>query len=162
MRKHIAVAVALIGTALTSLAQSSANLTLTGKVEDNTSIAVVAQAGYSALPIEAGCVDQTVANVTEKSNSRTGYHVTLSSLNAGTGSQAFLKGASAGNTDTVNYAIKYQGVSVTLSSGAARVTTATARTAQAGVTKTLAVTVPASWVNTDTYNDTLTLTIAAD
>lgn len=162
MKMHIAIAVALIGTALTSLAQSSANLTIRGTVANNTSIAVAEQAGYNALPIEAGCVDQTVANVTEKSNSRTGYAVVLSSLNAGTGSQAFLKGVTAGNTDTVNYSIKYQGVSVSLSSGEAEVTTATARTPQAGVTKTLAVTVPASWVNTDTYSDTLTLTIAAN
>lgn len=161
MKMHIAVAVALIATALTGLAQSSANLTISGTVANNTTIAAAAQAGYNALPIAAGCVDQVVANVTERSNNRAGYQVTLASANAGTGTQASLNGTS-GNSDVVNYTMSYNGTAVTLSSGSAQVTNATGRTPGAGVVKTLAVTIPASWVNTDTYSDTLTLTIAAN
>jgi hypothetical protein len=105
-------------------------------------------------------VDQVVANATEKSNDKIGYTVTLNSLNAGSTAQAFLKGA-AGNTDTVNYSMKYNGTAVTLASGSAVVTSSAVKTVSAGVVKALSVTIPASWVNTDTYSDTLTLTITA-
>ncbi|HEY9172061.1 MAG TPA: hypothetical protein VI136_07255 [Verrucomicrobiae bacterium] len=162
MKKYIVVAVTLAATALTGWAQSSANLTLSGTVANNTTIAVVPQAGHNALPVGTGCTDQLVANVTEKSNNRLGYKVTLTSANAGSTSQATLKGAEGSNNDVVNYSMKYGGTEVTLSSGSAQVTTSSARTAQAGVVKALTVTIPESWVNTDTYSDTLTLTIAVN
>jgi hypothetical protein len=160
MKKPIAVAVAVIATALTSLAQSSANLTISGTVANNTTIAVASQPGYNSLNIEAGETDKLVAIVTEKSNKRNGYTVTLQSQNAGTSAQAFLKGT-GGNTDQADYTLKYNSMAVTLVSGAATITDANARTSSAGVDKNLTVTIPAAWLNTDTYSDTLTLTIAA-
>ena len=86
--------------------------------------------------------------------------MTLNSLNAGSTAQAVLNGT-AGNTDTVNYTMKYDGTAVTLASGSAVVTSSAVRTPGAGLVKGLSVTIPAVWVNTDTYSDTLTLTIAA-
>lgn len=161
MKKYIALTVALTLTTLAVHAQTSGNITIAGTVANETTITVASQAGYNSLLIAAGTVDQLVANVTEKSNDRIGYTVTLNSLNAGSTAQAFLGGAAVGNTDTVNYTLKYNGTAVTLVSGSAVVTTSATRTPQAGVVKGLAVTIPATWVNTDTYSDTLTLTIAA-
>lgn len=160
MKRYIALTVALMTTTIAGLAQTSGNITIAGTVANVTTITVASQAGYNTLPIAAGCVDQLVANATERSNDKLGYTVTLNSLNAGTTAQAFLKGA-VGNTDTVNYTMKYNGTAVTLASGSAVVTSSAARTPVAGLVKALSVTIPASWVNTDTYSDTLTLTIAA-
>jgi hypothetical protein len=161
MKKRIAVAVAVIATTMAGLAQTSGNLTISGTVANQTTIAIAPQAGYNNLDIASGTTDQVVAQVTERSNSRNGYTVTLTSANAGTGSQASLNGT-AGNSDVVNYSMEYDGVGVTLSGGSAQVTNASGRTPQAGVVKALSVTFAASWVNTDTYSDTLTLTIAAN
>jgi len=160
MKLHIAVAVALAATVLTSLAQSSGNITISGTVANNTSITVTPTAGYNSLDIAAGETDKDVAAVNERSNKRDGYTVELQSANAGAGTQAYL-GGTGGNTDVVNYSMKYNGVAVTLSGGKATVTNVAARTPGAGVDKNLSVTLAAAWVNTDTYSDTLTLTIAA-
>lgn len=159
MKHRIAIAVVLAAGLLTSLAQSSGNITISGTVANNTRITITPQSGYNDLNLANGETDKVVAVVNERSNKREGYTVTLQSANA-TGSQAFLKG-SPGNEDVVNYSIKYNGSPVTLSSGSATVTDADSRTPGAGVDKSLAVTIAPQWVNTDTYSDTLTLTIAA-
>lgn len=99
----------------------------------------------------------------EKTNWPNGYTVSLRSLNAGTGTQAFLKGAVAQTTDVVNYTMKYNNVAVVLAAGIGQVTSAAARTGPAGVDKTLTVTFAANpWIATDTYSDTLTVTIATN
>lgn len=161
MKMHIAAAGALLAMALTGLADTTANLTISGSVADRTAIAAAPQGRYNTLPIEAGCTDEVVAQVTETSNNRAGYTVTLSSANAGSGTQATLNGTGA-NTDTVGYSMKYAGATVSLSGGAAVVTTSSSRTPRAGTVKSLAVTIPQSWVTQDTYSDTLTLTIKAN
>jgi hypothetical protein len=160
MKMHIAVALALLATTLTGLAALSGNITIGGTVANNTSITVASQAGYDTLDIANGVSGQLVAIATEKSNDKNGYTVTLTTANAPTGTSAFLKGT-AGNTDTAPYTMTYNNVAVTLVAGSAVVTTASAKTPLAGVTKNLNVTIPAVWVNADTYSDTITLTIAA-
>jgi hypothetical protein len=160
MKMHIAVAVALLATSLTGAAQLSGNITISGTVANSTSITVASQAGYNTLNIAGGATAQLVAIATEKSNDKLGYTVTLNTANAPTGTAAFLKGPT-GNADQVPYTMTYNGVAVTLVAGSAVVTSANARTPSAGVTKNLNVTIPAVWVNADTYSDTITLTIAA-
>ncbi len=160
MKMHIAVAVALVATALTSLAQTSGNITISGTVANNTRITVASQSGYDSLNIAGGESGKLVAIVNERSNARLGYTVTLRSLNAGTGARAFLKG-STGNTEEVDYTMTYGGSGVTLGSGVATVTDANAKTTGAGVDKNLVVAIVATYVNADTYTDTLTLTIAS-
>ena len=90
-----------------------------------------------------------------------GYKVTLRSANAfaAAGAQAYLKGASAGNSDTVNYTIKYNGSAVSLVAGDAVVTSAITRTTGSGVSKNLLVTLSGAFNVADTYSDTLTLTL---
>ncbi len=160
MKTKIAIAVALVASALTGLTQSSGNITISGTVANSTSITVASQTGYNSLNIASGVTAQTVAIATEKSNDKNGYTVTLTTANAPTGTAAFLKGAT-GNADTVPYTMTYNNVAVTLVAGSAVVTSASARTPSTGVAKNLNVTIPAVWVNTDTYSDTITLTVAA-
>ena len=121
---------------------------------------VAAQSGYNALDLVNGETLKVVGIATETSNDKLGYSVTLKSANAGTGTQAFLKGALTGNSDTVNYSITYGGTLVALSSGSATVTTATGRTDKTGIDKNVAITFSGGWYAADTYSDTLTLTIA--
>jgi len=116
MKLHIAVAVALAATVLTSLGASSGNITISGTVANNTSITVTPAADYNNLDIAAGETDKVVAVANERSNKRDGYTVELQSANAGTGTQAYL-GGTGGNTDVVNYSMKYNGFPVTLSGG---------------------------------------------
>ncbi len=162
MKLHIAAAGALLAMALTSSAQSSGSITISGTVANRTSIAVAQQGLHNNLPIEAGCTDEKVADVTETSNNRAGYTVTLRSANAGTGNQAFLKGATSENTDTANYTMEYGGTTVSLVGGVATVTSSTTRTPKEGTVKGLTVTMDAAWITEDTYRDTLTLTIKAN
>jgi hypothetical protein len=160
MKMHIAVAVALVATTLAGLAATSGTITISGTVLNDTSITVASQSGYNTLDIAGGVTAQLVAIATEKSNDKNGYTVTLTTANAPTGTSAVLKGA-AGNTDTAPYTMTYNGVAVNLVAGSATVTTASAKTPSAGVTKNLNVSIPAVWVNADNYSDTITLTIAA-
>lgn len=161
MKKQIVILCGLLTLATASFAQSSATLTISGSVAAVNTITVAPQAGYNALDLINGATDKLVGIATEKSNDVLGYHVTLASANAGTGSQAYLKGT-GGNTDVVNYSVKYNGTAVTLSGGSATVTSATGRTASSGVTKNIAVTFAGSWLAADTYSDTITLTIAGN
>lgn len=156
------IALALIATGLTSLAATTGSIIPSGTVATSTSITVTSHAGYNTLDIATGFTDTVIASVNEKCNKKNGYTVTLQSANAGSTAQANLSGT-GDNTDTVNYSMKYGGTAVTLSSGSATVTSATAKTNGSGVDKDLSVTISSGiWVNTDTYSDTLTLTIAAN
>ncbi len=154
------IALALIATGLTSLAATTGSITPSGTVAVSTSITVTSQTGFNTLDIASGVTDTVIAIVNEKCNKKTGYTVTLESENA-VGAQAKLNGT-GDNTDTVNYSMEYDGAAVTLSGGEATVTSATAKTGGSGVNKNLSVTISSTWVNADTYSDTLTLTIAAN
>ena len=160
MKTKIAIAIAMMASVLTGLAQASGNITISGTVANSTGITVVSQTGYNSLNIAGGVSGQTVAIATETSNDKNGYTVKLTTANAPTGTAAFLKGVT-GNADQVPYTMTYNGVAVTLIAGSATVTSASARTPSTGLAKNLNVTIPAVWVNADTYNDTITLTVAA-
>jgi len=161
MKKYIAITAALFTLGTAGFAQASATLTISGTVAAINTITIASQTGYNSLNIVSGETDKLVGIATETSNDVLGYKVTLSSANAGSTAQAFLAGT-GGNTDTVNYSIKYGGTAVTLASGSAIVTTAAARTASTGVAKNITVTLAGSWRAADTYSDTLTLTIAGN
>jgi len=162
MKKYIVLAIAMTGFAISGFAQASAPLTISGSVAQSTTISIAAQPGYNALDLVNGATAKLVGIATEKSNDKQGYTVTVSSLNAGATSQAFLKGAIVGNTDVVNYSIQYNGGGVTLANGSATVTIASGRTPGSGVAKNLAVTFAGAWLTADTYSDTLTLTITGN
>jgi glycine betaine/choline ABC-type transport system substrate-binding protein len=162
MKKYLAIACSILTLALASSAQSSSTLVISGTVAPINTVTIASQSGYNSLALASGATAQVVGIATETSNDKLGYKVTLSSANAGSTAQAFLKGAITGNTDTLNYSILYNGTAVTLASGSATVTSATGRTVAAGVTKNIAVTFTGTWLTADTYSDTLTLTVAAN
>ena len=162
MKKYIAISSVLIAMASAGFAQASATLTISGTVAPINTITIASQTGYNALDLVNNASAKVVGIATETSNDKLGYKVTLSSLNAGTTAQAFLKGAISGNADIMNYSISYGGTAVTLASGSAVVTSVAARTGAAGVNKNVAVTFTGAWLTADTYSDTLTLTIAGN
>lgn len=162
MKKYISLTLILLGAATAGLAQTAnGTLTIQGTVASTASINVAPLSGYNTLDIANGVSGQNVANITEKTNDKNGYTVTMTSLNAGgSGNSLFLADTAGGTgTDTVPYSLAYNGVAVTFASGSATLTSTTSRTPQAGVVKALAVTIASSWVNSATYADTLTFTI---
>jgi hypothetical protein len=161
MKKQIALTLVVLSMASGALAATSGTLTIQGTVASTVSIVVTPVAGYNTLDIEAGLTDQHVADITEKCNNKTGYTVTMTSLNAGGSGNSLFLADSAGAADTVPYTLSYNSTAVTFNSGSATLTSANAKTAKDGVVKPLAATIAASWVNAATYADTLTFTIAS-
>ncbi|KGE70958.1 hypothetical protein [Spirochaeta lutea] len=144
-----------------AFAQTTGNLLLQGTVPGILEITVTAEDGADNLDLLTAVDNLAVATVVERSNKRAGYTVTLSSANA-SGSQAYFAG-SAGNTDTLDYTISYGGEPVTLSSGTALISDISTKTSASGDAKTLAISYDGTGVflAEDTYQDTLTLDIAA-
>ena len=149
-----------------SFAATQAAFVLQGSIGGDASLTVTPQSGYNALDLTVDqSADLLIAIVNEQSNYPHGYTVTLASTMAetrGGGTQAMLVGG-LGNSDTLDYFIKYGGVSVILSEGSALVTEDKHKTHKGGVNKNLTITYAASGKNlsADTYSDTLTLTVAA-
>ena len=159
--------IAAAGWCWSAVAQTSATLQIGGVVLGVSRIVVDPQAGHDSLSLAQGVNSAVVANVTEQSNSATGYDVKLTSLNAQTlgTSTPVLKGA-AGATNAIAYSLSYgapgREASVSLDTqGSASVTQATAKTPAAGAAKNIKVTVPQGAYSPDTYSDTLILTIAS-
>lgn len=168
IRKSVIVSIiglaAMLGTIATASAQTTGSITLTGTVSQILQITVTPAPGYDTLDLTTSQTDLLVATVTEKSNNQAGYTVTVESQNAAAlgSSTAFFKGSDAGNGDTLNYGMSYNGAAVSLdASGAAVVSDVAGTTAQTGVDKQLAITYTGAFLNADTYSDTLTFTIAA-
>ncbi len=161
MKNQIAIIAALIVTAVACRAATQGSIVISGTVPEVTDITVSSEAGYNTLPLVAGATDQKVATVREKTNIPRGYTITLKSQNAGASGQAVLKPSVGANSDSVNYAMTYGGVGVTLSGGESVVTNVSGRTGANGVDKDLKVTFSSNpWIAADSYSDTITLTIA--
>jgi hypothetical protein len=139
-------------------AATNASIVVSGTVPDLTSITVSTASDIQNLDLSADISGKSIATVTERSNRRTGYTVTLQSANGGA-----LVGVDPLNADTVPYTLTYGGSPVTFSSGTATVTDASSKTTGTGTSKNLAISVAGATLfpNSDTYSDTLTFTIAA-
>jgi hypothetical protein len=140
----------------TTMAATSGVLLLQGQVAKKLSIDVTAASAASALNLEVTQSDLAVASVNEKSNSNTGYKVTITSANAG-------KLLRAGGSEVFAYTMKYGGSAVALSGSGTTISTASA--ASVNVNKSLAISytgVPAESMVEGTYSDTLTLNIASN
>ncbi len=163
MKKQITLIIALFATATAGFAQSSsATVIISGSVAPVAAITATAAPALTDTELNSGVVDKQMSVVNEKSNRHVGYWVALKSANAAaaSSSQARMNGISAGNTDVINYSIKYNGVAVTLGiTGQATVTTDAAKTPQAGIDKNLTITIGAGFPAADTYSDTITLTL---
>jgi len=162
-------------------ASGSAHAATTGSVQLEGTLAAVLEIAVSAASAASSIdlsVDAssgiTVATVTEKSNSAGGYTVTVTSSNLSGGDCATaapcLLGQDGDNDDELSYTISYDGVTVSsFTNGAATVTDTTiGQTAADRVndgTSGKAVQISydgsTSFLAADTYQDTLTFTIAA-
>lgn len=107
--KLIAVVFSSLTLGASAFAATSGVLQLRGTVPARLSIEVNAEATASALPLETDQVDTLVAQTVEKSNSKTGYKVGISSTNEGELVSA------EDSSSTIAYTLKYNGNTVDLS-----------------------------------------------
>jgi hypothetical protein len=98
---------ALVGCAYLSNAATTGTVSPGGTVGGVLQITVTPQGTPSGLDLTAVGADVSIATVTERSNHKTGYTVTLTSANAVATAvnTAYFKGADA-NPETLNYTIK--------------------------------------------------------
>lgn len=141
------------------------SVVLSGTVAPVNTVEVVGVAGvYNELDLTTTAAAVKVADVLETSNNNIGYTVSLVSANAAGTAQARLKGA-VGNVMGMNYSITYgpgAGTAVTLGAVPSVVTDSAVATPEEGTANNLRVTYTGiSFLNADTYSDTITLTIAA-
>jgi len=160
----ILAAVALVCIAAAPVvAQETGSLTLQGTVPAILEITVTGTGNYNALDLTTDANNLVVATVNERTNSKTGYTVTVKSLNAeaAASSQAFFAGNDVANTDTLNYSVAYGGAAVSLDgSGVATITDSSTKTLGTGEDNDVAITYTGGFLNADTYTDTLVFTIA--
>ncbi len=139
-----------------ALAATSGTLTLSGTVPQRVDILVNAQSGATTLDLSTSQADYLVATVREKSNSATGYKVSLSSANSGN----LVNGRSM-----ISYTAKYNTSGVTLSSTPQTITNVTSQSSPITTTKNFNI----SYTGADeldlmqgVYSDTLTFSIVAN
>lgn len=159
----LAAALVLGGSLAHAANNNNVTIGLTSTVAEACTVATSANSAtlgdLSASPV----TNDTIATITEVCNDPVGYKVTLTSANAGaSGNTLYLKGATAGNTNQIDYSLTYNSANVTFASGSGLLTNATAPTPTAGTPKTLQLTSTAGNYNADTYTDTLTITMAAN
>ena len=94
-----------------SFAATSGDLILRGVVPELLSISVDAETIASSLPLDTTQSDTLVAQVNEKSNSNTGYNVSITSANLGNLIHESVTSSS------IAYALKYDGSTVDLANG---------------------------------------------
>lgn len=131
----------------------TATLTITGIMPVITEVKVVTNSSASTLPLNLGATDLEIAVVTEKSNKKVGYTVSVTSTNSGV-----LK--NLGTSDEIAYTLKYDTIPIDLSA-VSLVTNETKRTSSAGTPKSLTISFPASFIDDGSYTDIITFTIAA-
>ncbi len=139
-----------------AFAATSGTLLLKGNVAEILSIDVQESANAQALDLIGGEADTLVADVVEKSNSTTGYTVTLSSANAGKLVNTGLA------SQTVDYTLNYGGQLVDLSAGNGTYTDNNPGTGQ-DINKELKINITGSnTLAAGDYTDTVTLSIAVN
>lgn len=151
--KNLLVAFALTTMTFSATAATSGTLLLKGQIAPLLSIAVSPESVASALDLTTTQSNTKVATVQEKSNSSTGYKVTISSQNLGV-----LKNSQ----HTFVYALAYNGQALNLASP---VTQTNSSSAAVTVNKNVNISytgVPADQLVAGDYTDTITFTIAAN
>lgn len=153
--KKMLVSVFAIGLSFNVFSATSGTLILKGQVSELLSITVTPETIAASLPLDASQSDTKVATVNEKSNSSTGYKVSVASANKG-------KLVRTGGSETFAYSLKYNGNSVNLAS-----TQEYTFTSGAAVDTDKDVTISYTGQSAQTmvageYSDTLTFTIAAN
>lgn len=152
MKKWI-LALTLVTLSFSASAATSATLLLKGQVPPILNIAVTPESFATALDLTSTQSNTKVAVVQEKSNSNTGYKVTISSLNLGV-----LKNGS----NNFVYTLAYDGTPLNLASPVVRTH---AGAAAVTVNKNVNISYtgrPAEQLIAGDYTDTITFTIATN
>ncbi len=153
MKTWIVATLALM--TFTASAATTGTLLLKGTVAVKVDIEVDPEAIASTLPLSVSQSNTKIAVIKEKSNSNTGYKVTISSANLSN-----LKRASG--TQLFPYTLKYNNVALNLASPVVQSYT-TAASVNASKDLTISYTgVPAEDMIAGDYTDTVTFTIAAN
>ncbi len=151
--KTLLFTLSLTGLSFSAFAGTTATLLLKGQIAQQLNISVSPESSASALNLSTTQANTKVATVQEKSNSDTGYKVTISSQNLGV-----LKNS----THSFVYALSYDGTPLNLASPVVRSYTASAAVT---VNKNVNISytgVPADQLVAGDYTDTITFTIAAN
>lgn len=155
MKKFFVIALAAAMTT-TAFAATSGTLLLKGVVPRLVSIVVTAETIAANLPLNTTQSNTKVAVVNEKSNSNTGYKVTVASANAGKLVHQTVAASS------VNYTLRYNNSAVNLAS-AQTITYSSSASVNANRDVDISYTgVPHENLIEGNYQDTITFTIAAN
>lgn len=138
---------------LSAFAGTSATLLLKGTIAPVLNIAVTPEPQAATLDLTTTQSNTKVATVQEKSNSSSGYKVTISSQNLGV-----LKN----NTHTFIYSLSYNGVPLNLASPVTQTAGASAAVTANKNVNISYTGVPAEQLVAGDYTDTITFTIAAN
>ncbi|TVQ28420.1 MAG: hypothetical protein EA382_01995 [Spirochaetaceae bacterium] len=151
-------------TPATHVLADSAVVSMVGRMARLLDIYAVREPGIRTMDLTATVADRLIATIHERSNSATGYTVTLSSANltadSGQPGPFFLHG---GGSERLPYSLTYGGAAVVgWSGGAAVVTDSDGITASGWLTRELRI----AYAGSDTlaagdYQDVLTVTISA-
>jgi len=147
--------IALMSLSFAALSATSDTLLLKGNVPSRVSIAVAAESIASNLPLDISQTATKVATVTEKSNSNTGYKVTISSANNG----ALVRD---GGSEQFAYSLSYDGSSLDLSNSVEQT-----HSSAAAVNSDKDVTISYTGIDAEEmvqgdYSDVVTFAIAAN
>ena len=147
------------------IAATTGTINLSGSEPGILEITVTAEPQASNLPLNTTVVDLKVGTVTERSNKKAGYTVTLGSANALASSSASPSFRSTETTDFLPYSLKYGGKAVAFSAGGAAsvVSSVSAKTSAAGIVNIVSVSFDgaSAFLDEAVYTDTLTFTIIA-
>ena len=149
------------------IAATTGAVTPKGTVPAILEVTVTPTTGFDSLDLTAAVNNLEIAQVNERTNNKAGYTVTVDSTNGVADSLAsgrFKSGTDPlGNTDTLDYTVTYGGSAAPLSNGSGTVTNTTSKTTGTGVTNSVQITYDGtgSFLIADSYEDTLTFTIAA-
>lgn len=161
MKKLLGLALSLL-LANTGFSAVIGEVKLSGNIEQEVSIVVTATSAANSLDLTNDQSNLKVADVTENSNSKSGYKVTLSSANGG-----FLKNtdvnATANNTIayTVTYGTMLSGASLDTDKVGSEIDSASAVVANDNDLAISYLGVTPSQLLSGDYTDTITLTISA-
>jgi hypothetical protein len=150
MKKFLTVTLLTMSTV--SFAATTATLQLKGTIQQILDISIAADANATTLNLTQNAANLKVATLTEKSNSNTGYKVTVSSANSGK-----LKNG----TNQFSYTLGYNSQQLNLTSPQSQTYAAGAYNVAKDVTISYTGIAQESLVAGD-YTDTVTFTIAAN
>ncbi|MFA6236744.1 MAG: fimbrial protein [Bacteriovorax sp.] len=155
--KRLFIATAILALSTSSFAATTGTLLLQGVVAQKISLAVTPESAASALDLAVSQTDLVVASVNEKSNSKTGYKVTITSANLS-------KLKRTDGPDLFAYTMKYDGSAVSLTTIAGTtITDSAANSVNLNKSVSISYTGVAEELMVEgTYNDTVTFTIAAN